>query len=322
MISSMISISKHRATGFVPLVMILVLAAGSVASLGACGGARGAASVEYSVSAQRNYEKGMDALQREDWIAAAKYFAFIKSRFPYSKFAVLSELRLADAELGAEEFASAIDNYRLFIRLHPTHEMVSNGYASFRIGDAYYKQLSGDSWLMPPSFEGDQSANEDAAAELSVFAEKYPQSPYREKAQIIIKKVGKKLADHEWYVAQYYWKRDKPMGTVLRLRRLLERYRGVGYDEEALWLLGRAYVAVDMTDRARSTWQELTDKFPKSQRAIEARAAVNALPRTGSPGAAPAPMPSAPAAKPAGPATPAPGEPEFEGGEQPPSPQT
>jgi len=325
MISSMISISKHRAKGLAPLAMILVLAAssvGAIGTLGGCGGARGAASVEYSVSAQRNYEKGMDALQQEDWIAAAKYFAFIKSRFPYSKFAVLSELRLADAELGAEEFASAIDNYRLFIRLHPTHEMVSNGYASFRIGDAYYKQLSGDSWLMPPAFEGDQSANEDAAAELSVFAEKYPQSPYREKAQLIIKKVGKKLADHEWYVAQYYWKRDKPMGTVLRLRRLLERYRGVGYDEDALWLLGRAYVAVDMPDRARTTWQELTEKFPKSPRAIEARGAISALPRTSAPGAAP--MPPAPAAKPASPATPAPapGEPTFEGGEQPPSPQT
>jgi outer membrane protein assembly factor BamD len=303
----------------------LVLAL-SLASLAGCGGARGAASVEYSVSAQRNYEKGMEALQREDWIAAAKYFAFIKSRFRYSKFAVLSELRLADAELGAEEFASAIDNYRLFIRLHPTHEMVSNGYASFRIGDAYYKQLSGDSWLMPPSYEGDQSANEDAAAELSVFAEKYPQSPYREKAQIIIKKVGKKLADHEWYAAQYYWKDDKPMGTVMRLRRLLERYRGVGYDEDALWLLGRAYVAVDMPDRARSTWQELSDKFPKSPRAGEARTAIGKLPRTGAPGVAP--LPPAPAAKPAGPAIPAPsapsesaGEPEFEGGAPPPSPQ-
>jgi outer membrane protein assembly factor BamD len=319
MISSMISISKHRAIGFGALALTLSLV---LAALGGCGGARGAASVEYSVSAQRNYEKGMEALQQEDWIAAAKYFAFIKSRFPYSKFAVLSELRLADAELGAEEFASSIDHYRLFIRLHPTHEMVSNGYASFRIGDAYYKQLTGESWLMPPSFEGDQSANEDAAAELSVFAEKYPASPYREKAQTIIKKVGKKLADHEWYVAQYYWKRDKPMGTVLRLRRLLERYRGVGYDEEALWLLGRAYVAVDMPDRARSTWQELTEKFPKSPRAVEARAGISALPRSsGAPGA---PVPAPAAVKPAGPATPAPseaGQPEFEGGEPPPTPQ-
>jgi TolA-binding protein len=68
------------------------------------------------------------------------------------------------------------------------------------------------------------------------------------------------------------------MGTVLRLRRLLERYRGVGYDEDALWLLGRAYAAVDMPDRARTTWQELVSKYPKSDRASDARGALASLP--------------------------------------------
>ena len=67
------------------------------------------------------------------------------------------------------------------------------------------------------------------------------------------------------------------MGTVLRLRRLLERFRGVGYDEEALWLLGRAYVAVDMKDRAKLTWQELVAKYPKSDRAGDARTALVSL---------------------------------------------
>ena len=67
------------------------------------------------------------------------------------------------------------------------------------------------------------------------------------------------------------------MGTVLRLRRLLERYRGVGYDEEALWLLGRAYVAVAMPDRARGVWQELVDKHPRSGRAGDARGALVGL---------------------------------------------
>jgi outer membrane protein assembly factor BamD len=89
--------------------------------------------------------------------------------------------------------------------------------------------------------------------------------------------IGKRLADHEWYVARYYWDRGKPMGTVLRLRRLLERYRGVGYDEEALWLLGRAYVAVDMTDRAKLAWTELVNKYPKGDRAADARAALPGL---------------------------------------------
>jgi outer membrane protein assembly factor BamD len=244
----------------------------------ACGGKSGATSVDYSVSAQKNYDKGMKELERQDWIAASKYFGFIKSRFPYSKYAVLAELRLADAEFGAEQYLEAIDAYRLFIKFHPTHEMVANGYASFRIGEAYYKQLPTDFWLFPPSYEKDQSSTEDAANELKSFLDKYPDSPYRDKAKEILVKVGKKLADHEWYVARYYWGHNKPMGTVLRLRRLLERYRGVGYDEEALWLLGRAYVAVDMPDRARLTWQELVNKYPKSDRAGDARTALAGLP--------------------------------------------
>jgi outer membrane protein assembly factor BamD len=155
--------------------------------------------------------------------------------------------------------------------------MVANGYTSFRIGEAYYKQLPGDFWMFPPSFEKDQSATEDAVNELKAFLDKYPDSPYKAKAKEILVKVGRRLADHEWYVAQYYWDRGKPMGTVLRLRRLLERYKGVGYDEEALWLLGRAYVAVAMPDRAKGVWGELVAKYPKSTFAGDARAALAGL---------------------------------------------
>jgi outer membrane protein assembly factor BamD len=262
----------------IPRSIVLALAFAVASGLTAgCGGKSGAAAVDYSVSAQKNYEKGLKELDNQDWIAASKYFAFIKSRFPYSKYAVLAELRLADAETGAEQYLEAIDSYRLFLKFHPTHEMVANGYVSFRIGEAYYKQLRSDFWLFPPTYENDQSSTEDAANELKAFLDKYPDSPYRDKAKKILIAVGKKLADHEWYVARYYWDRGKPMGTVLRLRRLLERYRGVGYDEDALWLLGRAYVAVDMPERARLAWTELVEKFPNSSHTGDARDALGGL---------------------------------------------
>jgi outer membrane protein assembly factor BamD len=259
----------------------------AVCGLIACGG-RQSANVDYSVSAQRNYEKGLTELEHKDWVAASKYFAFIKSRFPYSKYAVLAELRLADAEFGAEQYLESIDSYRLFIKFHPTHEMVVNGYASFRIGESFYKQLPTDFWLVPPSYEKDQSPSEDAEEEIRKFLDKYPDSPFRKQAQEVLAKVGKKLAEHEWYVAKYYWSKDKPMGTVLRLRRLLDRYRGVGFDIEALWLLGRAYQKVAMVDRARATWQELVQKHPASGRANEAKSALASL---GSAAPVPAPKP-------------------------------
>ncbi len=291
----------------IPKKLLLVVVIALVGGL-ACGGKTSNGAVDYSVSAQKNYEKGLKELEDKDWVAASKYFGFIKTRFPYSKYAVLAELRIADAEFGAEQYLEAIDSYRLFIKFHPTHEMVANGYATYRIGEGYYRQLSGDFWMFPPSFEKDQSSTEDAANELKSFLDKYPESPYRDKAKEIVVKVGKRLADHEWYVARYYWDRGKPMGTVIRLRRLLERYRGVGYDEEALWLLGRAYVAVAMPDRARGVWSELVDKYPKGSRADDAKSALSGLHASAAPAPKTAPTtPAAPSAAPAAPnAAPAP----------------
>lgn len=264
----------------IPMVsraIILTLAVG-LATATACGGKTATGKVEYSVSAQQNYVKGLKELQEKDWIAAAKYYAFIKARFPYSKYAVLAELRLADAELGAGHNLQAVDSYKMFMKLHPTHEMVANGYASFKVGAAYYEMLPGDWWILPPSYEKDQSASYDAERELNRFMRKYKTSPFVPKATKMLKKVAKKLAQHEWYVAKFYWERNKPMGTVLRLRRLLSRYTGVGYDADAMWLLGQAYVKVKMVDRARDVWQRLLKKHPRHQRANEARGALKRLP--------------------------------------------
>jgi len=101
----------------------------------ACGA--NTAAVEYSVKAQTNYDRGVQELNRRDWIAASKYFSFITSRFPYSKYAPLAELGLADVQFGTEQYPKAIDAYRLFMKSYPQHELVENGHVSFRIGEAY-----------------------------------------------------------------------------------------------------------------------------------------------------------------------------------------
>jgi outer membrane protein assembly factor BamD len=249
----------------------LLALAGAVA----CGGG-GDTKVDYQVSAKQNYERGSDALANKSWAAAAKYFSFIKARFPYSKYAVLAELRLADAELGAENHAAAIDAYKAFLKFHPSHEMVVNGYVAYKIGAAYVAMLPEDFWISPPAYEKDQSATSDAFRELSAFIRKYPGSPYLPDAKKAVLRVNQRLAEHEMYVAKYYWKRGKAMGTVLRLRRLIDRHAGTRYDAEALYLLGKAYAKVNMKDRAKKTWERLVREHP-GDFANDARGEMSAL---------------------------------------------
>lgn len=256
------------------LLLVLALAL----SAPACGGGQSTGQVDYDVTAKNNYKKGQKELEEKDWVAAAKYFSFIKARFPYSRYAVLAELRMADAEFGAGHYLQAIDGYKLFIKFHPTHDKVVDGYAAFRIGEAYLEMLPSDWFILPPSHEKDQSATSDAHRELAKFLKKYPKSPYVPEAREALRKVNARLARHELYVARFYWDKGKPMGTVLRLRRLLERHSGTRYDAEALWLLGRAYESVEMPGRARQMYDRLISKFPEDENADDARRARARLP--------------------------------------------
>src|SRR5262249_28362263 len=156
-------------------------------------------------SAQQNYERGMKKLSEEQWLEAARFFTFVKTRFPYSKYAVLADLRIAHAALGAESYLEAVGPYKLFIKFHPTHEVAENGYAAYKIGEAYYHMLPDDWFLVPPAYEKDQSTAHDAARELTNVVKNYAGSPYAKKAKDLYDKTAHLLAEHEFYVAQFYW---------------------------------------------------------------------------------------------------------------------
>jgi len=259
------------------LALWVGLFGGSFGGVAACGGSAPDGKVDYEVTAKKNYDAGEQELADEDWIAAAKYFSFIKARFPYSKYAVLAELRLADAEFGAGNNLQAIDNYKLFIKFHPTHESVEDGYAAFRIAEAYFKLLPGDFFILPPSHEKDQSSSSDAHRELRSFVVRYEKSSYHAKAKEMLRDINRRLAAHELYVAQFYWERDRPMGSVLRLKRLLKDHPGTGLDGDALYLLGRAYLRVEMPARAKEAFETLVNDFPKHKEARRAKSQLTRL---------------------------------------------
>jgi outer membrane protein assembly factor BamD len=135
-----------------------------------------------------------------------------------------------------------------------------------------------DEWFMaPPAYEKDQTSAHDAARELSNVIKNFPTSPYAKKAKELYDKTARLLAAHEYYVAQFYWKRDQPMGTVLRLRTLLKVYPNVGYDESALYLLGQAYVKIGKKDDAKKSLQTLIERYPKGDKAGEAKQMIAGL---------------------------------------------
>jgi outer membrane protein assembly factor BamD len=223
--------------------------------------------VTYSRTAQQNYEKGLAELKDENFPEAQKYFQFVKQKFPFSKYAVMAELGIADTQFARGNYTEAIDSYKSFTRMHPTHEKVEDGYVAFRICESYYKDMPEDVWLLPPSYEKDQSAIIDAQREIEDFRKKFPASPYMSKADEIRREVLKRLVDHEVYVARFYLKADHPKAAAGRLEGAIKRYPGSGREPELLFSLGETYLQMCDPQRAKDTFARVVAEYGSAPQA-------------------------------------------------------
>ena len=244
--------------------------AAALAALLACGTKHTSITgkVRYGQSAEENYQSGQDELKASNYPEAVKFFEYVKTKYPFSKYAALSELRLADVKFKQGRYAEAAEAYRQFVQLHPTSEELD--YAEFRVGLSRFREAPEDFVLFPPAHEKDGRALQAAVTELKDLVTSRPDSKYAAEAKKILEEALARLARHEWYVADFYYRRKRWAGAARRLETLLERYPGSGRDVDALFRLAQAYVKMDERHRAKKALQQLVVKHPDDPRRPEA----------------------------------------------------
>lgn len=219
-------------------------------------------------TAEDNYQAGLDELKAENYTEAVRFFEYVKSKYPFARQAALSDLRLADLKFKQDRFAEAAEAYQKFVQLHPTHEEVD--YAEFRSGLAYFKDAPGDFALFPPAHEKDLRQVDKAVQVLSDFVQTKPDSKWAPDAKKVLADAKGRLAAREWYVAEYYYKRDRWAGAAGRYETLVEKYPGSPHEADALWKLARSYLRLDEKFRARKALQALVVKHPQDPRKADA----------------------------------------------------
>ncbi|MFW5965907.1 MAG: outer membrane protein assembly factor BamD [Persicimonas sp.] len=227
----------------------------------------------YSDAAEARYAEGVRLLEMEAYTEAIQEFNSVRNRYPYSKYAPQSELRIGDAYFEQEQFASAIEQYRAFMQLYSNHPEAD--YAHWRVARSFYELMPDDWFLLPPSHQRDLASAEDAERELKTFVDRFPNSEYAEEARKLLRQTRRRLADHEMYVAEFYRERENPKAVVMRLRHLLTNYSGLGLDPKALYLMGQAYLELDERERAKAAFDDLLEYHPDSDYADNAKRAIS-----------------------------------------------
>ena len=182
--------------------------------------------------AEAMYLQGVDALEDEDFLTAAERFRTVKTKYLFSPFAALAELRLGDTAFAQGHNYEAIETYRMFIQTRPQHAEVPNAY--WKISLAYAADRPSKIFLLPPTFERDRSPTKDALRALQNYLKRYPKHKEADRARKLVAECRQDLAAYELYVARFYRDREKWKAARGRYEQLVTQYK----DTQDLWREG------------------------------------------------------------------------------------
>jgi outer membrane protein assembly factor BamD len=177
--------------------------------------------------AQDLIQDGIDAYDKGQYSDAIKNFEQLKDWYPFSKYAILAELKIADAHYNLKQYPEAIQAYGDFEQLHPRNEAVP--YVIYQIGRSYYDQID--------TVDRDQTSAQKALETFRRLLEQYPNDPYSQKARNHILNCYKSLSGHEFYIAMFYYKKEKYEAARQRFLDLVTHYPDVGMHYSALQYL-------------------------------------------------------------------------------------
>jgi outer membrane protein assembly factor BamD len=175
-------------------------------------------------SAQELSLEGMEEYQKGNYSLAIQSFEKLKDWYPFSKFAILAELKIADAHYRLNHYDEAILAYEEFEGLHPKNESIP--YVIYQIGRCYFDQID--------AVDRDQSSTKKALDTFKRLQRQFPNHSYSKRADAHIHKCLQSLAGHEFYVGHFYFKTKRYKAALKRFEKILYDYPDVGIHQKAI----------------------------------------------------------------------------------------
>jgi outer membrane protein assembly factor BamD len=211
------------------------------------------------------YREGLVRFNKRDYSEALKRFQELKSNFPDNPpYTLWAELKVGDCHFLRKEYVEAVAAYEEFKKIHPTHEEMP--YVQYQIGLSHFKQML--------SLDRDQTATKKALSNFEYLIANFPPSLFTEKAKDKIEICRKQLADHEFYVGNFYYKHKNYGAASYRFQKLLVDFPKRTNEDEVLFLLGKSYLELEQDDKARNVLSRIVTDYPQSSHSREAKKLV------------------------------------------------
>jgi outer membrane protein assembly factor BamD len=212
-------------------------------------------------TAEALYEEGTRFLQEKRYVRAIDAFTKIKTEHPFSPLVTETELKIADAYYLNEQYVEAINAFKEFQTLHPSSEHIP--FIVLRLGQAHFNQFT--------DVNRDQKNTEIAKSYFEAVLANHPKSPYAAEAKEKLAKCNGILAQHEFNIAEFYFKQEKYPAARDRFEEIVRKYRGTPVASRSLFYLGESYRREKNNVKAALAYEALLEHYPNDPLVVPAR---------------------------------------------------
>jgi outer membrane protein assembly factor BamD len=209
----------------------------------------------------RLWSEGNRAFEDEAYEVAVERYKALLDQHPFDTNAEEAEFKIAQSYYFSQRYPEAIAAFADFERMHPTSQNLPM--VEYHIGLAYMAQMR--------TVDRDQQPASNALTYFKNVVDRFPGSPWAEKARLRVQECREALATHEADIAEYYLRHKNLRAGEARLRYLLAEYPDTDATARALYSFAELYVAREEPESATLALATLVHHHPDDPLAADAR---------------------------------------------------
>lgn len=224
-----------------------------------------------TLTAEEILRSGDTQFGRQRGDKARGFYQQLLTEYPENRYKAEVQFKIAESLYSEKSYLEARFEYGKFLELHPQHPLAAQ--AQFQIGMCHAQEVR--------PFDRDQKVTRDALRAFRLFRQKHPQDTLLQEAEAQILSLRQRLAEHEFDVARFYYRKEAYQAAIRRLLNLIQVYPDMSAMDAALYMLADSYWREENYVKAARVLHALADRFPASAHVSRATARLRDLPDTG-----------------------------------------
>ena len=193
------------------------------------------------------YNLGIDALDNNDGLTAAKKFSEAEILYPQSIWAPRSALMTAYSYYSYGFYLDAVNEIDRYLKTYPLHDR--KDYAYYLLALSYYEQIVDE--------KKDLESIINAKKYFQIVKNNYSQTDFAVDADYKLELINEILASKEMYLGRYYVEKEKWIPAINRFKNIVKEYDTTIYVEEALHRLVEINYKIGLIEESKKYAQVL-----------------------------------------------------------------